>query len=54
MTQSELARALEDLAGSLEESVRLATTRVEHNRVTAHALAARRLALESRVLDLET
>lgn len=44
MTPSELAAAADALARSLEAAVSLATTRIEHIRVTGHALEARRLA----------
>jgi len=44
MTPSELIEAADRLARSLESAVALSTTRIEHIRVTGHALEARRLA----------
>lgn len=47
MTNEELSRATqaaESLASSLEAAVPLATTRIEHIRVSAHAYQARILA----------
>lgn len=44
MTRAELARELEELASSIERAIPLATTRIEHLRVTALASHARRLA----------
>lgn len=44
MTRSQFEAALEELAAQLEAAVPLATTRIEHIRVTAQALEARRLA----------
>lgn len=44
MSRAELAEAAERLARSLEAAVPLCTTRIEHVRVSGHALEARRLA----------
>lgn len=44
MTRSELATEARELAESLEAAVPLATTRIEHIRVSAHASRARRIA----------
>jgi hypothetical protein len=43
-TNEELFRAAESLALSLESAVPLATTRIEHIRVSGHAYQARALA----------
>ena len=44
MTLSEATAAATALAISLEQSIPLCTTRIEHVRVSAHAAAARHLA----------
>lgn len=44
MTREELFRAASELADSLEAAIPLATTRIEHIRVSGHASRARALA----------
>ena len=44
MTNEELSRQASELADSLEAAVALATTRIEHIRVSGHATRARAIA----------